>query len=65
MADAPIDGARLQQARARILAFTERLVLENTAADYRRGRDPSDNLRQLIDLQTLKRRLEIQPSNQT
>lgn len=63
MANALIPSARLQEARARLAAFVERLTLENLAADYRRGRDPSANLEQLLKLQTLKRKLGIQPSN--
>jgi hypothetical protein len=55
------DHARLMEARARVAAVLERMILENVAADYRRRRDPSDNLRQLLELQALKRRLGIQP----
>lgn len=62
MANAPINSARLQEARARLCAFIERLILESIANDYRRGRDPSDNLNQLLELQANKRRLGVQPS---
>ena len=54
-------SARVREARAHLSAFVERLILENVAADYRRGRDPSDNLKQLLELQALKRRLGLQP----
>ena len=57
---APPDGARLKQARAQIMAFTERLVLENLASDYRRGRDPSETLQQLLRLQDLKKKMGIE-----
>ena len=60
MANALAHSARVVEARARLSAFAERLVLENIAADYRRGRDPTDNLNQLVGLQALKRRLGIQ-----
>jgi hypothetical protein len=60
MANALVPSARVEEARARLSAFAERLVLENLAADYRRGRDPTDNLGQLLALQALKRRLGIQ-----
>jgi hypothetical protein len=62
MADAPAPSARLMEARARIAAFTERLVLENIAADCRRGREPTTNINQLLELQAFKRRLGIRPS---
>jgi hypothetical protein len=54
--------ARVVEVRARISAFVERLVLGNLVADYRRGRNSTDNLNQLLELQTLKRRLGIRPS---
>lgn len=62
MTDALIPSARVVEARARLSAFAERLVLENLVADYRRGRDPTDNLKQLLELQGLKCRLGIQRS---
>jgi len=62
MANAPIHSARVVEARARLSAFAERLGLENLAADYRRGRDPTGSLNQLLKLQALNRRLGIQRS---
>ncbi|MDO8575980.1 MAG: hypothetical protein Q7R90_01555 [bacterium] len=60
MTNALVHSARVVEARARISAFAERLVLENLVADYRRGRDPTDNINQLLKLQDLKRRMGIQ-----
>lgn len=62
MTDALIPSARVVEARARLSAFAERLVLENLVADYRRGRDPTDNLKQLLELQALNCRLGIHRS---
>ena len=61
MTSAPPPSARVLQARAQLSAFVERSMLEDLAADYRRGRDPTVNLGRLIELQVLKRRLGIQP----
>ena len=60
MTNARNQSARVQEARARLSAIAERLILQSVAADYRRGRDPSDNLKRLLDLQELKRRLGFQ-----
>lgn len=62
MANALNHSARVKEARAQLSAYVERLVLENLVADYRRGRDPTDNLNQLLNLQDLNRRLGIQRS---
>lgn len=62
MTDALVHSARVVETRARLSAFAERLVLENLVADYRRGRDPTDNINQLLKLQDLKRRMGIQQS---
>ena len=62
MTNALVHSARVMDARVRLSAFAERLVLENLVADYRRGRDPTDNLNQLLKLQDLKRRMGIQQS---
>lgn len=60
MPNALVQSARVKETRARLSALAERLVLENLAADYRRGRDPTSTLTQLLELQALKRRLGIQ-----
>jgi hypothetical protein len=60
MANALVPSARVVEVRARPSEFAERLVLENLVADYRRGRDPTDNLNQLLKLQALNRRLGVQ-----
>lgn len=62
MTDPLVHSARVMDARVRLSAFTERLVLENLVVDYRRGRDPTDNINQLLKLQDLKRRMGIQQS---
>ncbi len=62
MTDALVHSARVMDARVRLSAFAERLVLESLVADYRRGRDPTDNINQLLKLQDLKRRMGIQQS---
>lgn len=62
MTDPLVHSARVMDARVRLSAFTERLVLENLVADYRRGRDLTDNINQLLKLQDLKRRMGIQRS---
>ena len=61
MTSASVPSARVMEARARLSAFVERMMLESIAADYQRGRDPSSNLKQLLELQTLKRRLGLLP----
>jgi hypothetical protein len=60
MADAPLSSARLQSARANLIAFLERLALDSLANDYRRNRDPSKSLRQLLELQEQKCRLGLE-----
>ncbi len=62
MANALVPSARVVQARAQLYALTERWVLENLAADNRRGRDLTKNLNQLLELQALKVRLGLQQS---
>ncbi len=62
MIDPLVRSARLMDARARLSAIAERLVLDSLVADYRRGRDPTDNLNQLLELQALNRRLGIERS---
>ena len=59
MPEALVQSARVRLARAKIAALAERTMLENLASDYRRGRDPSANLKQLLEFQDLKRRLGI------
>lgn len=49
--------ARLHDARARVVVTLERLMIDSVATDYRRGRDPSNSLRQLLDLQELKQQM--------
>jgi len=52
-------STRLREARINMLAFTERLLLENLAADYRRGRNPTKVLIDLVDLQASKEKAGI------
>ena len=56
-----VPTTRINEARARLVSFTERLVLENIAADYRRGRDPSANVSQLLELHQIKSKFGIPP----
>ena len=60
MPNALFDSARVRIARANLAAFGERLHLENLAADYRSGRDPSGNLKLLLEMQELKRKLGVE-----
>lgn len=62
MTNALAHSARVMEARARLSAFAERLVVENLVADYQRGRDPTGNLNQLSKLDALNRKMGIQRS---
>lgn len=54
-----LPNPRLQEARRRLAALTERLGLENLAHDYRHGNDPTTSLEQLVKLQELKKKLGV------